>query len=412
MDKPWLKFYDPGVPPDIDIPAVPFPKILDDAADEFPERTALFFFGARIKFAALRGHANQFARALPGIGFKPGGRIGIITPNMPQAVISFFGTLKAGGTAVFFDPLSEEEELERRIKDSAVEILVVLDLILPRVDPIFAKTKVKHFIIAGVKEFLPFPRNVLFSLGAKARGINVKIARKETVHPFKDFLLGGASGQSDPEIPYRPEDAAVIQYAADTSQSSKGVLLTCKNLLANLKQISSWMGAPEKGKEVVLSVSPFHEAYGMTLAMNLPIYLAGMSIQQPKFEEAQVITAFKKTHPSLFPALPFMIQPLTNHPDFRGRPGGLKVTWSMGAPIPVEVAERYERQTGGKICDATEWRKARPSPMPIHCAARESPDLSGCPFPEPIPGSLIPQPEREICRQGNPVSLLYAGPRL
>jgi long-chain acyl-CoA synthetase len=352
MDKPWLKFYDPGVPRNIDIPTVSFPKILDAAADEFPGRTALFFFGAKITYAALRDYANQFARALAGIGFQPGGRIGFILPNMPQAVIGFFGTLKAGGTAVFFDPLGEEEELERRVKDSAVEILVILDLVLPRVDPIFARTTVKHFIIAAVKEFLPFPRNVLFGLGAKARGIEVKIAKKGNVHPFKEFLQRGASGISaDSDSLIRPEDPAVIQYAAGTGERSKGVLLTSMNLLANLKQISSWMVAPGRGEEGGLSLSPFFEAYGMVLGMHLPISLAGMSVQQPKFEEAQVLAAFKKSSPSLFPALSFMIQPLINHADLRGRSGGLKVTWSLGAPVPVEVAEKFERQAGGRICE-------------------------------------------------------------
>jgi long-chain acyl-CoA synthetase len=354
MEKPWLKFYDPGVPPEIEIPEAPLAKILDDAADEFPGHSAFFFFGGKITYAALRSYADQFARALAGIGFQSGQRVGIILPNMPQAVITFHGTLKAGGTVVYFDPLSEEEELERRVKDSGVEILVVLDLILPRVDPVFARTKVKQFIIATVKEFLPFPRNVLFSLGAKARGMDVKIAKKENVHPFQPFLVGAGpsgSGQAgNGEISNRPEELAVIQYAGENAQETRGVLLTHQNLLANLKQISSWMGASERGKEIVLSIAPFHEAYGMNLGMNLPLYLGAMSIQQPKFEEAQVLTALKKIRPTIFPALSFMIQPLTVA-DFRGRPGGLKVSWSMGGPIPVEVAERYEHQAGGRICE-------------------------------------------------------------
>ncbi len=412
MEKPWLKFYDPGVPHDIDVPSTPVFKILDDAADEFPNKAAIFFFGGKVNYASLRHQANQFARALAGIGFNPGGRIGMILPNMPQSVISFYGTLKAGGTAVFFDPLSEEDELERRVNDSSVEALVVLDLILPRVDPIFARTKVKHFIIAAVKEFLPFPRNVLFSLGTKARGIAVRIAKKENVHLFRDFLLSGAApGQTaETGASSRAEDAAVIQYAGDTSQA-KGAVLTHKNLLANLKQISSWI-EPERGKEIVLSISPFHESYGITLAMNLPVFLGGLSIQQPKFEEPQAVTAIKKIHPTIFPALSFMIQPLTTNPDFTGRPFGVKTTLSTGAPIPVEVVERYERQTGGKICECYGLAEASALTHANPVGQKRKTGSIGLPLPGTEAKIVDPATGEKDMPAGEPGELAVRGPQI
>ncbi len=413
MEKPWLKFYDPGVPETIEIPAAPLDRILDEAADEFPEKTALLFFGGKVKYGTLRDEAGQFARALAAIGFQPGERVGILLPNMPQAVISFYGTLKAGGTAVFFDPLSEEGELERRLNDSAVETLVALDLILPRVDPIFPRTKLKHFIVAGVKEYLPFPRNFLFSLGARAKGMDVKIARKENVHAFKDFLLTGLSGgKTAGEVPYDPERGAAIQYTRGTSQVSRGVLLTHKNLLANLKQVSGWMGTPERGKEVILSISPFHEAYGMTLGMNLPIYLAGMSIQQPKFEEPQVLSALKKTRPSIFPALPFMIQPISYHPDFKNLAAGIKVTWSMGPPIPVEVARKYEEYSGGRICEC--YGVTEGSPLTHANPLRGKGKTGSIGLPLPGTEARIVDPaggEREM-PVGEPGELVIKGPQV
>jgi long-chain acyl-CoA synthetase len=137
---------------------------------------------------------------------------------MPQTVISSFGALQAGGIVVFFDPLAGEEELQRQLNEAGVEILVVLDLVLPRVDRIFSKTKLKQFIITGVKDYLPFPRDIFFNLAARGRGMNAKVARKPHIRLFKEFLLSGRSDLPPAEGgPGNPEEVAVMQYTSGTS---------------------------------------------------------------------------------------------------------------------------------------------------------------------------------------------------
>jgi long-chain acyl-CoA synthetase len=102
MEKPWLKFYDPAVPANLQYPDLLLQQILDDAADRFPEKVGVFFFGGKIRYAELRAQADQFAIALRSIGFRKGDRVGIILPDMPQAIISAFGVFKAGGDGRFF----------------------------------------------------------------------------------------------------------------------------------------------------------------------------------------------------------------------------------------------------------------------------------------------------------------------
>ena len=169
MKRPWLRFYDPHVPSKLEYPNIFMQQILDDTANQFPKNKAVFFFGGKVTFGQLQAHVNRFAQALGGIGFRPGDRLGILLPNMPQAIVCTFGALKAGGVPVFFDPMADEEELERQLNHARVETLVVLDLLLRRVDPLFAKTKLKQFIIAGVSDYLPFPRGWQFDLAAKGR---------------------------------------------------------------------------------------------------------------------------------------------------------------------------------------------------------------------------------------------------
>ena len=384
MEKPWLKYYDPHVPQNIEYPEILLQQILDDAADQFPGENAVFFFGGKIKYRELRDQANQFARALKGMGFRQGDRLGILLANMPQTIISAFGALKAGGVAVFFDPLAEEEELLRQIKDAEVENIVAFDLVLRRVDHLFAQTKLKQFIITGVRDYLPFPRNFLFDLAAKGRGIHVKLARKPTVHPFQEFLLRGRSLSSIAEQePVSPEEIAFIQYTRGTSGPPKGVLLTHKNLVANLLQASSWVGKLEKGKEVFLSISPIHRTYGMTMGMNLSIYAAAMSIHLPQIEILQALSSFKKHRPSFFPAEPAMIERLSTTPDIaRHNVSSIKICWSMGNPLPEEALQNFGKMVGRRVCVAYGLAEASPLTHAQPILGRRKVGSIGIPLPD------------------------------
>ena len=354
MEKPWIKFYDPHVPQHLDYPKMVLQQILDDAADHFPAKIAVFFFGGRVNYGALRAQANRFASALQSMGFRKGDRLGLLLPNMPQTIISAFGALKAGGVAVFFDPLQAAEELERQFNDAGVETLVVLDLVLRRVDKIFPRTKLKQFIITGVKDYLPFPKDFLFSLAARGRNIHVKVAKRPNIHLFKNFLLGTSSDPSSLEASSNnPEEDAFILYTSGTSGPPRGVCLSHKNLVANLLQAAAWIGEVEKGKEVFLSILPSHQAFGMTLAMNLPIYLAGLSIHLPQFEMGQVLSAVRKHRPSFFPALPSMIESLSTYPEItKYKISSIKTCWSVGQPLGEEDLQNFERKVGRKVTEA------------------------------------------------------------
>ena len=415
MEKPWLKFYDPPVPANLQYPDMLLQRILDDAANQFPEKIGAFFFGGKIKYAELRAQADQFAIALRSVGFHKGDRVGIVLPNMPQAIISAFGVFKAGGTAVFFDPREEEEKLERQINDSGVEIAVVFGLVLPRIDPIFSRTKLKQFIIAKVSDYLPFPRNFFFDLAAKGHGIHVKIAKKPNIHLFSDFLLKAQSGSAETEaLPGRPDEAAVILYTGGISGSPKGVLLTHRNLIANLLQTSAWMGNLEKGKETFLSILPFHHAFGMTLAMNLPIYSAAMAIHQPQFEVTQVLSLIKKNRPTLFPASPSMIESLSNYPfDLnKFKTSGVKIFWSMGGPLEGEVMQNLERRVGRKVYEAYGLTEASPLTHANPIQGTRKIGSIGIPLPDTEAKIVDTESGEKELRVGETGELVVKGPQV
>ncbi len=161
-DRPWTRFYEPGVPPSLTYPDLTLGSVLAQTAQKFPDHTALLFYGKKISYAELDGLANRFAQALIGLGVRKGDRVALMLPNMPQMVIAYYGTLRTGAIAVPTNPLYHEHELEVQLKDSGAETLVAVDLFYPVISHVLPRTGVKHLILCGIKDFLPFPENLLY----------------------------------------------------------------------------------------------------------------------------------------------------------------------------------------------------------------------------------------------------------
>jgi len=411
MEKPWLRFYDPYVPKAIAYPEIILPQILDDTADRFPEKRAVFFFGGVVRYGELRAQANQFAHALRKMGLEAGSGLGLLLPNMPQAVISTYGALKAGVRVFFFDPLAENEEIQRQINVAGVETLVVLDILLPRIDRIFPQTGVKKFIISAVKEFLPFPKSFFFSLAARGKGIHVKLAKKPHVSLFKEFIKGEPWDRPPHlEKPVSPEDVAVIEYTHGTTGPPKGVMLSHKNLVVNLLQISSWFANLRRGEEIFFAAVPFHEAYGLTMGMNLPIYWAAGSIHQPRFDPLQFLPAVKTHRPTFFPARPSMIEALAWNPQLaKYGISSIRNYFSLGPCLPEDALQGFEGKAGNRVIEGYGLTEASPLTHANPVNVRRKVGSIGIPLPDTEAEIVDPESGRGRLPAGAEGELIIKG---
>jgi long-chain acyl-CoA synthetase len=414
MERPWFKFYDACVPRSLSIPDISLPKFFDAAAGKFPRRPALLFFGSKMSYGELQANTNRFANALQTLGIKKGDHVGILLANMPQTVISTFGILKAGGVAVFFDPLIEPEEIRRQINDSGVETLVLLDLILPRVEKVFGQTRVKKFIFASVKDYLSFPRDFFFSLAAKGRGLHVKVVRKGNCHLFKEMVMA-ASPVSPPAdlVPTDVHTGAIIQYTSGTEGPSKGVVLTHKNVVANTLQAASWYGNMEEHKEAFLSILPIHHVYGMTLAMNLPIHLGATSVHLPRFDPTQATGTIRKHRLTFFPAAPSMVESLSTFPGLdRKKVHSLKFCWAIGGSLSEEAVQGFERIVGKPLIPAYGLTETSALTHAAPKAESKKSGSIGIPLPNTDARVVNPEDHSKILPVGEPGELVVQGPQV
>ena len=350
MEKSWHRYYDKGVPYELDQPTDPLPRHLEKTAREFPQVTATEFVGARLTYGQLAEQVARFAASLSQLGVKAGDKVAIMLPNCPQTVIAYYACLSIGGVAVMTNPMYVEREMIHQFNDSGAKVLVSLDHLFPRIDKVWKETQVEHLIITSIRDYLPFPLNLLYPLKAKKQNLNMKVPYGGSIHPFKRLVEDSPGNPPRPEIDM--EEVAVLQYTGGTTGVAKGVMLTHSNLVVNVAQVTSWLQSLQRGGERYICVLPFFHVFGMTTAMNWPIYIGATMILLPRFEVKDFLKTIVKARPSIALLVPTIFTAMVNYPEISKYDlSSINYVVSGSAPLPIEIMNRFEEITGSVILE-------------------------------------------------------------
>jgi long-chain acyl-CoA synthetase len=402
--RPWLENYELGVPYTMDVPRIPLHHLLRSAVRRFPNRPAIFFEGTQISYRRLNQEANRFANALIGLGVSKGARVVLLMPNVPQMLIAFYGTLKAGATAVFIPPVIEPEEIIRQVKESEASVLVTLSMWAGLARQIREASGIPHVVLTDAAEYLSVPKLLI----SRWRNRNFELSNSVG---WMDFL-GGKSNKS-PTVDVQPEDLAVIQYTGGTTGQSKGVMLSHRNLLANALQTRHWLPVAVEGRERFLCVVPIFHSYGLTTAMNVPVSLGAALILKPQFQVLDILKTIRKYQPTIFPGVPSMYMAINN---FRGARdygiSSIKVCLSGSAPLPVEVQEAFEKLTKGRLVEGYGLTEASPVTHANPLGEKRKVGTIGVPLPSTEARVVdLAQRNKEV-KQGQIGELAVRGPQV
>jgi long-chain acyl-CoA synthetase len=367
--KPWLKLYDESVPATIDYPPVPLPQLLADASAHHPEHPAILF-GARVGSRILDGAmtyrqldeaVNRFAAAVQELGVKKGDRVAIVMSNCPQYVITFYGVLQAGGIAVPCNFLYTAPELERQFNDAGAEIAVVLSPYYTKVCGIRASTRLRHIVVANIKEYFPPLLRLLFTLTKeKKEGHKVALAAEDD-RWFQALVSGPAKATTPRQVAVGPEDTACLLYTGGTTGVPKGAQLLHRNLVSNAVAGLSWAHA-RIAREVIVGALPLFHSYGMTTVMNMTIAGANtmILIADPR-DVLHIMGSISKHKATFYPGVPTMYVAINNHPQAQEFDLSSIVACQSGAaPLPREVQEKFQVLTGAKLMEGYGLSEASP----------------------------------------------------
>ena len=364
MDRIWLKNYPAGVPQDVDTSA--YASLADMFAQicaRYRDRPAFRSMGTTLSYAEIDRGTRAFAAFLQTrCGLVKGDRLAIMMPNVLQYPIALFGAFRAGLVVVNCNPLYTPRELEHQLQDSGARAIVVLENFARTVQDVVGRTRVETVITTQLGDLFP-------PIKARLTNLVVKYAKKmvprwhiDGAIAFKAALARGKRQPLDP-VPLTQADIAFLQYTGGTTGVPKGAMLTHGNMVANLQQISAWIG-PEfrEGAEIVVTPLPLYHVFALTANL-LTFFKWGalnVLIANPR-DIPGLVAELGKLRFTAITGVNTLFAALVNHPGFaRIDMHALKVAFGGGMPVQRAVAERWTAITGAPLIEGYGLTEASP----------------------------------------------------
>src|SRR5438552_2068979 len=303
----WLDAYPCDVPSSLPYPNVPLSALLETTAQRFPERSVCTLFGRAVRYRELADRARRFAASLANLGARPGRRVGMLLPNIPEYLVALQATWLTGATVLQLSPLMVADELKKWIERTECQVLVTLDLLAPPLVEILGRGPLEHIVVASLADKMPAWRGWLYRVERLRRRGPLRLREEANVHRFDQMLRTTPYHRGPHIVP--EEDVALLAPTGGTTASPKAVMLTHRNLMANAMQLRAW-GRGDEGTESVLAVLPFFHAYGLTVSVLMSLAMGSTIHLHPRFETKPVLELLSRERINLVPAVPAMLAAL------------------------------------------------------------------------------------------------------
>jgi long-chain acyl-CoA synthetase len=417
--KPWLRYYPPGVPAGADFPDAPLTSVLDDSARRWPRRPALVFLGRKISYQELAAQVDRFADALRGLGVHHGDRVATVLPNCPQAVITFFATLRRGAVIVQNNPLYTTAELHAQLADSGAKVVVVFDRAYETVAAAVPGTRVEHVIVTSLTEYLPAGKRLALRLPLRQAREKRAELTAELPADHDDYPLRFSEVMADARprhipVPVDPSrDLAALQYTGGTTGTPKGAMLTHANLLANAHQTAAWDPGYTPGQEVTLAVLPLFHVFGLTLGLTTTMLIGGTVVLVPKFDLDLVLDQIRDHRPTILPGVPPIYQQIAESPAAgSAHLDSIRTCVSGAMKLRRETVDSFRRATGARVVQGYGMTETAPVIManPLNGNARHV--SVGVPMPGTMARVVSETDPSRAVEVGQAGELLVRGPQV
>ena len=355
MERVWLKRYPSGVPAAID--ADHYPSLLDifeQSIAQYPDNTAFINMGKTISYRELDEQSTAFAAYLQQeLKLQKGDAVAIMMPNLLQYPIALMGVLRAGCTVVNVNPLYTPRELEHQLNDSKAKAIVIVENFAHTLAAVQDKVAVEHVILTKMGDRLGMLKGTIVNLVVKHLKKLVPAFNLRHFTRFNTALDKGASlSYSKPAL--QGSDIAFLQYTGGTTGVSKGAMLTHRNMVANLEQVSGCLDKLlQRGAEKVVTALPLYHIFALT-ANFFTFFKYGATnllITNPR-DMPGFVKELSKFHFTILTGVNTLYNGLLNTPGFAELDfSGLKASIGGGMAVQRPVAERWQKVTGTRLLE-------------------------------------------------------------
>jgi len=354
LEKIWLTKYPENVPADINPDHYDsLVDIFNQSIETYGDKAAFVNMGKSITYRQLDEFANAFAAYLQQkLGIDKGDAVAVMMPNLLQYPVALLGIHRAGGVVVNVNPLYTPRELEHQLKDSDAKAILIVENFAHTLAQVVDSTPVKHVILTKMGDML----------GAKGHLVNFVVKKIKKMVPdyqlpqsisFKAVMNEG-KGLALTPVKLSGDDLAFLQYTGGTTGVSKGAMLTHRNMVANLEQVSGLM-APclVPGEDLIVTALPLYHIFALTANCLLFVKFGGTNllITNPR-DMPGFVKELSKYPFTAISGVNTLFNGLLNTPGFSEVDfSHLKLSIGGGMAVQRAVAERWLDVTG---CDLLE----------------------------------------------------------
>ncbi len=318
--------------PDVVIPDVPFHQFVLARAKALGDKPALIDgpTGRVLSYASLAAGVERVAAGLAARGFAKGDVFAIFAPNCPDFALAYLGAAAAGGVITTISPLAPLDDLAKQLANSRARYLVTIPQFLDRAAPAADR--------AGVEEIFVFET-------------------ADSATPFAS--LAEFDGRAPAMIFDPANDLVALPYSSGTTGLCKGVMLTHRNLVANVLQSAAMLRIGEHDRAIALM--PFFHIYGMVVVMGLHLSQGATLVTMPKFE-METFLAHLQTHRITHVCVaPPVIVALAKHPALGTIDlSNLRILFSGAAPMDAELQRACAARLGCDVMQGYGMTEASP----------------------------------------------------
>jgi long-chain acyl-CoA synthetase len=414
MEQNWYQHY----PPDVSKTIQPdkyssLLQVFEESVKKYSSLTAFKNMGSELTFGELDELSLSFASYLQNTAkMKKGDRIAIQMPNLIQYPIVLFGALRAGLIIVNTNPLYTAREMKHQFIDSGAKAIVILANFAHNLSEIIAETEIKHVVVTELGDMLGFPKSLVINLAVKyIKKMVPNYSLPNAISFFEALDLG--EDQNLETVSFNHDDIAFLQYTGGTTGVSKGAMLTHRNIISNMMQISEWM-KPKlfEGEEIVITALPLYHIFSLTVncLSFMSIGASNLLVTNPKDIPA-FIKLLKNEKYTVFTGVNTLFNALMNHPDFTNIDfKQLKLSVAGAMTLQKAVAERWKRMTQSIIVEGYGLTEASPV---VACNPIDGTDRVGT-IGLPLPSTEIKfvDDNDQESKPGEPGELCVRGPQV
>ncbi|VEH80660.1 long-chain-fatty-acid--CoA ligase [Corynebacterium kutscheri] len=413
--KAWLQYYGEWTPHSLDYSSTTLIDIYNNNLALNAAKPATYFFGRSQNYGELDKQVRAAAAGLRALGVRAGDRVALILPNCPQHIAAYFAILKLGAIVVEHNPLYTAHELEAPFQDHKARVAIVWDKAATTLEKLRHSTPLETIVSVNMINAMPPLKRFALALPImKNRHEQISMPAANTI-PWEvlisDAMGGNGSDIFDPQI--TTDSVAVILYTSGTTGTPKGAQLTHGSLFANLLQGKAWVPHLGDKPERCLAALPFFHAYGLTIVLNLAVYIGGEIVLLPSPQIPLIMEIMKKHTPTWVPGVPTLYQKIVEAAKEKGISiSGVRNSFSGASTLPSHVVEDWEALTGGLLVEGYGLTETSPIIVGNPMNTNRRPNYVGIPFPDTEVRIANPDNLDETMPDGKEGELLVRGPQI